>query len=111
MAGVAFPIVARYFIRFRHSDTGIVPVFTFFKKTSDYSDLGQPAISEVGGGVYAFDYTWVSSIDSDVVFEVDGGASIPTEEIRYVSDVISVRDYIVSSSGGGGGGGGAPSVG
>lgn len=108
---VSFPITARYFVRFRHSDTGLAPTFNFVKKTSDLTALPFPAIIEVGGGVYAFDWTWTASDESDVVFEVDGGASIVTEEVRYVSDVISVRDYFVSSSGGGGGGGGAPSVG
>lgn len=108
---VSFPISARYFIQFRHSDTGLAPVFLSLKKSSDGTPLAFPAISEWGGGKYYFDWTWNAANDSDVVYEIDGGAAIVTEEVRYVGGILSVRAYFVSSSGGGGGGGGAPSVG
>ncbi len=101
-----FPITALYTVRFRHSDTGLAPTFTKFQRLSDGVALGQPAISEVGNGAYSFQWIWSSVLDPDLFFEVDGGPSIPTEEVRYVSDTLSVRDYFVNTLGGGGGGGG-----
>lgn len=83
--------MARYFLRFRHSDTGLTPAFNFFKKASDLSSQVAPPIGEVGSGTYYFDY----SPAFDVVFEVDGGASIPTEEVRYISDTISPKDTYI----------------
>jgi hypothetical protein len=102
MAG--FPIVARYKLRFRQSDTGLTPTFLRFRRMDTLADLlPHPNIQELGGGDYYFDYTWVALTDPDVEFSVDGGASIPTEEVRYISDALSVRDYYTPSSGGGGG--------
>lgn len=83
--------MARYFLRFRHSDTGLTPTFIFFKKASDLTNETPPAVSEVGSGTYYFDYTPAF----DIVFEVDGGASIPTEEVRYISDTITPKDAFV----------------
>lgn len=83
--------MARYFLRFRHSDTGLTPAFNFFKKASDLSSQVAPPIGEVGSGTYYFDY----SPAFDVVFEVDGGAAIPTEEVRYISDTISPKDTYI----------------
>lgn len=83
--------MARYFLRYRHSDTGLTPTFNFFKKASDLSNQAAPAISELSNGTYYFDY----APTFDVVFEVDGGASIPTEEVRYISDTIGPRDTYV----------------
>lgn len=80
--------MARYFLRFRHSDTGLTPTFTFFKKASDFSNVTPPSVFELGSGTYYFDYTPTF----DIVFEVDGGASIPTEEVRYISDTITPKD-------------------
>jgi hypothetical protein len=83
--------MARYFLRFRHSDTGLTPTFTFFKKASDLTPQTPPGIVELQSGSYYFDY----APTFDVIFEVDGGASIPTEEVRYISDTIGPRDAYV----------------
>lgn len=81
--------MARYFLKFRHSDTGLTPTFTTFKKVSDLSVVTPPTpVVEVGFGEYYFDYVPTF----DITFEVDGGASIPTEEVRYIADTISPRD-------------------
>lgn len=84
--------MARYTITFRNSDTGLVspyPKFNFFKKLSDLSAVTpEPAISEIGFGVYYFDY----SPTFDIVFQIDGGPSIPTEEVRYPVGAISPSD-------------------
>lgn len=81
--------MSRHILRFRHSDTGLTPTFTFFKKVLDLSTVAPaPAIVEIGSGSYYFDYTPTF----DITFEIDGGASIPTEEVRYISDTISPRD-------------------
>lgn len=82
--------MARYFLKFRHSDTGLTPTFTQFKKVADLTNvLPVPTpVVEVGFGEYYFDYVPTF----DITFEVDGGASIPTEEVRYIADTISPRD-------------------
>lgn len=83
--------MARYFLRYRHSDTGLTPTFTFFKKASDLTPQTSPPIGEVGSGTYYFDYTPTF----DVIFEADGGPSIPTEEVRYIADTLSPKDTYV----------------
>lgn len=80
--------MARYFIRFRHSDTGLTPTFLSFDKASDLTPVVPPNIYEVSGGTYYFDY----APTFDIVWEVDGGASITVVEVRYISDTIGPRD-------------------
>lgn len=91
-----FPVTARYFIDFRNSDTGLTPTFTFFQQTPGFGATtpSSPAggIVEKSNGRYYFDWIWTSKTDSDIVFQVDGGPSIPTEEVRYVKGTISPRD-------------------
>jgi hypothetical protein len=104
---MAFPQTARYKIRFRHSDTGLTPTFTRFQRLDNFASiLPVPTILELGNGDYYFDFVWTAATDPDVDFEVDGGPSIPTEEVRYVSGVLSVRAFVVASTGSGGSGGG-----
>lgn len=86
--------MARYFLRFRHSDSALTPVFTYFKKASDLSNVGSPPA--INGplntdGTYYFDYVPVF----DIIYEVDGGAGIADETIRYISDSISPRDVYI----------------
>lgn len=92
---MAFPVTARYFVRFRHSDIGLTPSFTFFKRTDTLAPVTPPSIVELGTGTYFFDWTFTLSTSPDIVFEVDGGVSIPTEEVRYVADTISPKDYFL----------------
>lgn len=81
--------MARYFLRFRHSDTGFTPTFVYFKNASTLAAVGSPpAINELGTGTYYFDY----SPSFDIVYEVDGDASIVDVTIRYIADTISPRD-------------------
>jgi hypothetical protein len=104
---MAFPITARYKLRFRNSDVGLTPVFTRYQRFDNLAPiLPHPTVIELGNGDYYFEVTWVAATDPDIDFAVDGGAAIPVEEVRYISGILSVRDYVVSSSGGGGGGGG-----
>lgn len=104
---MAFPVTARYKLRFRHSDTGLTPGFTRYANfATGAAIVPAPAVYETGNGDYYFEVIWLTAADPDIDFEVDGGASIPTEEVRYVSSVVSVRDYVVATSGGGGSGGG-----
>lgn len=92
---MAFPITARYFIKFRHSDTGLTPTFGYYKRVDTMVDVTPPVIYEVANGTYYFEHTFALSTSPEIVFEVDGGASIPTEEVRYVSDTISPKDYYI----------------
>lgn len=98
---MAFPSTARYFLRFRHSDEGLSPSFEtegcYFKRADTLVALTPPAIYEVGGGTYYFDWTFATATDPDVVFAADGGAAIPTEEVRYISDTISPRDSFLDT--------------
>jgi hypothetical protein len=81
--------MARYFLQFRHSDTGLTLSFSFFKKASDLSAVTpEPTLYEVGNGTYYFDYTPTF----DIVYEVDGSATITEEEIRYISGTVSPKD-------------------
>lgn len=93
-----FPITPRYFLRFRNSDVNLTPTFLYFKNAADMTNIvPQPSIVEVpdGAGTYYFDWAFETKSDPDVIFAVDGGPSIPTEEVRYISDTISPRDYFL----------------
>jgi hypothetical protein len=92
---IAYPFTARYFVRFRHSDTALTPTFNYFKRADTLVGVTSPPILEVGGGTYYFDYSFTTSAAPDLVFEIDGGSSIPTEEVRYISDTISIKDHFI----------------
>lgn len=88
--------MARYFLRWDHVDTGLLPEFLYFKKAEDLSDvLSPPSINELvasgGGGTYYFDY----SPTFDIVYEVDGTASVTNSANRYIADTIGPRDVYV----------------
>lgn len=85
--------MARYFIRFTHADTGLLPSFIYFKNAYDLSDvMSPPGINEIvaagAGGTYYFDY----SPTFDIVYEIDGGVAVLDVHDRYISDTISPRD-------------------
>lgn len=111
---MAFPITARYKLRFRHSDIGLSPVFLRYAIFSTgVAIVPPPVIYEIGNGDYYFEIIWLTADDPDIEFEVDGGDSIPTEEVRYISGVTTVRTFVVASTAtsGGSGGGAAWTVG
>lgn len=89
---MSFPAVKRYFLRFRKSDTGLTPTFIYFQRADTFANVTPPTIFEKSDGTYYFDYTWTTATDPDLVFCVDGGASIPTEEVRYISGSLSPKD-------------------
>jgi hypothetical protein len=90
---MSFPVTARYFLNFRNSDTGLTPAFVFFKEAvAPFNDVAPPTVVERSNGMYWFDWTWTTPTDVDIIFEVDGGPSIPTEEVRYIKGTISPRD-------------------
>lgn len=91
---MAFPVVARYFVNFRKSDTGLT-LTAVFKRADTFAGVGSPTFFEVSDGEYYFDWTWTTSADPDLTFVIDGGASIPTEEVRYIKGVISPRDRFI----------------
>jgi uncharacterized membrane protein YgcG len=101
---MSFPIVGYYQLNFRHSDTGLTPVFDNFRRIDTGATvLPLPDIIEDGNGRYHFTHVWQAEDDPDISYEVDGGPSIPVEVVRYVNAVISVRAYVTASGGGGGG--------
>jgi hypothetical protein len=92
---MTFPTTPRYFVTFRKSDTGLTPSFVFFKNASSFADISPPTITELSDGRYYFDWTFTTKTDPDIVFQIDGGASIPTEEVRYPSGQISPKDQFI----------------
>jgi hypothetical protein len=92
---VAFPVTDKYFLRFRHSDIGLTPTFSFFKRTDTLADVTPPVVVELANGTYYFELTFTTAADPGYVFEVDGGSSIPTEEVRYIADTVSPKDYFL----------------
>lgn len=79
---------SRYFFKFRQSDTGLTPAFLMYKNADTLANITPPAISELGGGMYYFD---PSVTDPEIVFQIDGGASLPSD-IRYVSSSFYARE-------------------
>lgn len=89
---MAYPVTTRYFLNFRNSDTGLTPVFLFFKRADTFVPIAAPTVTELSNGRYYFDWTWTAITDPNIVFQIDGGVSIPTEEVRYIAGGLSSRD-------------------
>ena len=92
---MSFPTTPRYFLTFRNSDTGLTPMFTYFKRSDTLADVIPPSVVELSNGRYYFDWTFALSTSPDIVFQIDGGVSIPTEEVRYLNGQISPRDRFI----------------
>ena len=78
----------RYFFKFRKTDTGLTPTFLFYKNALTLDDVTPPTVTELAGGVYYFDPT---ATDPEIVFQIDGGASIPSDQ-RYISATITPKE-------------------
>ena len=84
-----------YPLGFRLGDTGLTPAFVRFERLADGVDVADPpAISEVGHGLYRFEYV----PNMDIVFVVDGGAGIDDTDARYVRGVLSPQDDRLDAS-------------
>ncbi|NDC39377.1 MAG: hypothetical protein EBZ48_15275 [Proteobacteria bacterium] len=102
------PITARYFFKFRKADTGLTSAlsFVFYQNSMTGAPITQPTFSELGHGIYYFDRVMTGLSDPEIVFQIDGGSSLP-DDIRYISDTIhpkeyaseSVMDYLMKSVG------------
>lgn len=90
-----FPITPRYFVNFRKSDTGLTPTFVYFKNAATLVSVTPPSIIELSDGRYYFDWLFSTKNDPDIVFQIDGGPSIPTEEVRYPNGQLSPRDRFI----------------
>lgn len=97
---LTFPATKRYVVRFRQSDVGLTPTFAILKRLDTLANLGgPPAITEIPAcGIYYFDWTYATGADPPVLFQIDGGVTIPTIEERFVSDVISVQDLFTDQA-------------
>lgn len=93
--GVSFPTSKRYFVTFRNSDTGLTPTFTYYKRTDTFAGVTAPSITELQNGTYYFDVTFALDTSPDIIFQIDGGLSIPTEEIRFQTGMVSPKDLFV----------------
>ena len=92
---VSFPATKRYFVSFRNSDTGLAPIFTYFKRTDTLAGVSAPAITELSNGTYYFTVTFTAQTDPDYIFQIDGGVSVPTEEVRYQTSMASPKDLFL----------------
>lgn len=89
---MAFPVTPRFFFKFRFTDTGLTPSFVVFKNSATLANIGAPAVVELSGGIYYFDYTFTALTDPEVVYQIDGGAGLPSD-VRYSSGTIHPKDY------------------
>jgi hypothetical protein len=78
-----------YFASAGVPETGLTPSWLSMKEKADGDDIGSPpAISEIGGGWYKFDYTPAE----DIVGVIDGGSSLDSTD-RYISVYLTPADY------------------
>lgn len=71
--------------------TGLVPVWTMFKRLSDNANIpAPPVITEVGLGLYKFSYD-PQGPDGEAVGQIDGGAAITAPGERFI-DVVLIAD-------------------
>jgi len=73
--------------------TGLTPAWETFKKVSNGADLIGPAIEEIGGGWYKFDYT----ATEDLIGVIDGGDAL-TDIDRYIPINLSAQDSFLDAS-------------
>ncbi len=76
--------------------TGLVPIFTFFRLASDLSVVTAPSIAELAApwaGTYRFTFDWTGKIilTDDILYQIDFTASAPANA-RFHRDSISVQD-------------------
>jgi hypothetical protein len=89
---MSFPVTPRFFFKFRRTDTGLTPTFTVFKNATTLVNVTAPAITEFATGVYYFDYVFTTVASPEILYEVDGGAGLPSD-VRYVNGTISPREF------------------
>jgi len=92
---VTFPATKRYFVSFRNSDTGYAVSFKFYKRADTFAVLTAPSIVELSNGTYYFDITYATQTDPNIIFEIDGTAAIPTEEVRYQTGMAGPSDLFL----------------
>lgn len=93
---VTFPATKRYFVTFRNSDVGLTPTWIYYSRADTLvSLLPGPSFTELSNGTYYFDITFSSATSPDIIFCIDGGLSIPTEEIRFQTSMASPKDLFL----------------
>lgn len=96
---VSFPTSKRYFVSFRNGDVGLTPsypVFSYYKNSTTLANIvPQPTFTELSNGTYYFTVPFTAASDPDIIFQIDGGPSIPTEEIRYQTSMASPKDLFL----------------
>lgn len=80
--------MARYWIKLGHGDVTLTPVFTYFKKISDFTAVTPPTIFEFQNGIYYFDYIPTF----EIICEIDAGAGVAVASDRYSTDIVSPND-------------------
>ncbi len=96
---LTLPFTKRIVIRFRQTDIGLTPTFNVLKRLDTLADLGgPPTVHEISNGLYYFDWVWTTFADPNVLFQIDGGGTIPSVEERYPSDVLSIQDLYLDQA-------------
>ena len=67
--------------------TGLTPSWLFFKRLADGSDIAPPAIREIGGGMYAFDYDPI--VNHEAAGQIDVGDTLVNSSDRYVDVAVT----------------------
>lgn len=85
--------MARYFIRYPFTASGLSPTFTYFNNATTFAPVTPPSILEVNGvglgaGSYYFDYVPTF----EIVWLADGTAAITDDHDRYVPGRIGPVD-------------------
>jgi hypothetical protein len=86
----------RYVLDFGSANAGGSPAFTVFRNADTLANIAAPALTEVGSGLFYFDWDWASTTATSIVYQA-------VEDVVELSDVIT-SDAITTASGVGAGG-------
>jgi hypothetical protein len=70
----SFPFTKTYAANLLPSNTGLTPAFSLFKRTDTGASLSAPSVSELGQGIYTFQWTWQTPTDPPIAFVLNGNA-------------------------------------
>jgi hypothetical protein len=95
----SFPFTARYVFNLGITNAGLFPAFIIFQDAWSSGIITPPSTTELGNGLYYFDWTWYGnpSTDQDIVFQIDCGSGLP-DPLRSVGGFISVKDVYINCS-------------
>lgn len=87
-----FPYTKRYYFALPSLATGQTPAFSLFARTDTFAGVSPPTIHERAQGLYYFDWTFASSTDPDIVYQINGNYPGVIDDSVAVDGGISVSD-------------------